>query len=117
MDAALVAIQAGTKDPNRPPENPNWTINLYNKQNPVENEDVLVGGFTGNILAPLGPTPEGRPVGVITTFCNGKVRCPDWISHAPFIPDVPPPGAENESTPGFGVLGDTAYRQWEQASD
>lgn len=113
MDAAVVVMEQGTKDPNRPPENPNWTANLYNKENPAETEDVIVGAFTGNVLAPLGPTPDGRPVGMITTFCNGKVRCPDWIAYAPFLPDASPDSGA-DARAGFGIVGDADYRQWER---
>jgi hypothetical protein len=27
-----------------------------------------------------GRTPDGRPVGTITSFCRGQTYCPDWIN-------------------------------------
>lgn len=86
-------IQLGAKDLERGPENPTYRLEAYNTDDPEQRETVVVGAFTGNILEPIGPTPDGRAVGLITAYCQGKERCPGWVDRPPDAITFKKPGS------------------------
>lgn len=82
----------------RGPDNPNYTLNIYNTQDPSETLDFVVGSLALDSIGlpgiPNEHSPDGRPVGVLTAFCKGMQVCPMWVNG-------PGPGNRGEAT--FGV--------------
>lgn len=80
VDAVRKAVELGSKDTNRGQQNPTYTIQAHNTTNPNQTETFIVGTYTGKSLKPIGNTPDNRPVGMITAYCKGKVKCPSWVN-------------------------------------
>lgn len=42
---------------------------------------TIVSVYDESIGSQYGDTPDRRPVGTITSYCDGLEQCPDWVNH------------------------------------